>query len=407
MNLSELIKVNQLNSPTPYGGQIINVRAPTRQEVDHEGHVIASGENAVRRQWSSEILKAPAWYSVKGGKIGGHIVLTSSSLVFDADAQDKYILAHAMPPFQLHVPITSFAKSTVIDISTLSIDAVTTTSIASPRHTHPRTRSSSFPSEYSNYSDDIEVVETHNFEITGPNVEETVLRLHTRIHVLIALNQGRMQDSSHPMTQAVHSSSQARRTHSGRISRSRSPSPHPDLPVPVLDFESEILSQSQVQMLVGTLPISFQFSDWFLLYSLQRHGVSLGTFFRNTAAKGPSLVIIQDQNGHIFGGYASESWEIKPKYYGTGESYLFQIHPHFHIFSWSKKNEYFMLSSYDAICMGGGGHYGFSLDKELLQGSSDRCDTFDSPCLASGPEFQCMKLEVWGFQKPKYMAVKT
>jgi len=48
--------------------------------------------------------------------------------------------------------------------------------------------------------------------------------------------------------------------------------------------------------------------------------------------------------------------------------------------------------------MGGGGAFAWSLDEELLQGSSGACDTFASPQLSQEPQFRCCKLEVWALQ---------
>eukprot|EP00301_Raphidiophrys_heterophryoidea_P000037 c1001_g1_i2.p1 GENE.c1001_g1_i2~~c1001_g1_i2.p1 ORF type:complete len:241 (+),score=46.44 c1001_g1_i2:277-999(+) len=231
------------------------------------------------------------------------------------------------------------------------------------------------------------------------------------MHVLMMMNGDQpdllLEETSHPMWQNTSSTAPAISTAGSQLTvateNSRSPSPpHRDQILPTLDNESDILEEKHIRRLVRALPISLQFShNWYLLYSLQRNGVSLQTFFRTTAFQGPNILVLRDQDNHIFGGFASSSWENNPKYYGTGESFVFQLQPKNKVYPWSQKNEYFMISTLDAICMGGGGHYAFSLDNELLHGSSDTCETFGSPCLASASEFQCVALEVWGFQKPK------
>ena len=38
--------------------------------------------------------------------------------------------------------------------------------------------------------------------------------------------------------------------------------------------------------------------------------------------KGPTLLIVEDQSGNKFGGFASVSWEVKPQFQGDGMSYV-------------------------------------------------------------------------------------
>lgn len=56
----------------------------------------------------------------------------------------------------------------------------------------------------------------------------------------------------------------------------------------------------------------------------------------------------------IFGGFASQSWSIQSRYYGTGESFLFTLKPKSQIYKWTKKNSFFMYSTSSFISFGGG-----------------------------------------------------
>eukprot|EP00913_Durusdinium_trenchii_P014215 g13341.t1 len=66
-------------------------------------------------------------------------------------------------------------------------------------------------------------------------------------------------------------------------------------------------------------------SSWRLAYSLRLHGVSLKTFYRRMQREGPSLLVIQDHQGHVFGGFAASAWRLGDRYYGTGESFVFRF----------------------------------------------------------------------------------
>ena len=41
--------------------------------------------------------------------------------------------------------------------------------------------------------------------------------------------------------------------------------------------------------------------------------------------KGELLFVVQDTQDAVFGGYFSQSLELKPDYFGTGESFLFTL----------------------------------------------------------------------------------
>ena len=80
------------------------------------------------------------------------------------------------------------------------------------------------------------------------------------------------------------------------------------------------------------------------------------------------------------------------------------------IFAASGINSNFMFSSPDLIAMGGrsasltdaatsasshASGFAWSIDRDFREGSSSQCDTYRSPVLAEGVEWQCAKLEVW------------
>ena len=37
------------------------------------------------------------------------------------------------------------------------------------------------------------------------------------------------------------------------------------------------------------------------------------------------MLVVRDLQQHVFGSFTSESWRVAPRYYGTGESFVFQI----------------------------------------------------------------------------------
>ena len=160
---------------------------------------------------------------------------------------------------------------------------------------------------------------------------------------------------------------------------------------------SNIVTPEMVDQLQRVLPVVSRGNAWSLLYSTSQHGASLHTLLTLVQRQKPTLLILSTNKGHVFGGYATESWHIDSHYYGTGESFLFSFSEQFERYPWSHKNSYFMLCKRTAIGMGGGGSFGFLLDADLYHGTSGPCDTYDSPCLSPETEFNCTDVEIWGF----------
>lgn len=52
------------------------------------------------------------------------------------------------------------------------------------------------------------------------------------------------------------------------------------------------------------------------LFSSNHHGESFSTLVGRIANKGPTLLVVRDTGGHVFGGFAAQSWNIGPSFYG-------------------------------------------------------------------------------------------
>ena len=83
------------------------------------------------------------------------------------------------------------------------------------------------------------------------------------------------------------------------------------------------------------------------------------------------------------------------RYYGTGESFVMQIHPRFQVFRSTHSNNLFFLPHSDFIAFGGGGSFALYLDSMLERGTSGHSDSFGNDVLASAPSFKCIAVEVW------------
>lgn len=73
---------------------------------------------------------------------------------------------------------------------------------------------------------------------------------------------------------------------------------------------------SQMLFINSNLPNDYR-SKWRFLFSSQIHGESFSTFMGRIVDQGPSVIIIEDTNGAVFGGFAPESWTYAPKFCGN------------------------------------------------------------------------------------------
>jgi hypothetical protein len=76
-----------------------------------------------------------------------------------------------------------------------------------------------------------------------------------------------------------------------------------------------ILDTLSISYINYHLPREHQ-SIWRLLYSNSLHGDSFAQLTRYVLGKGPNVLLVKDKDGHVFGAYVSDSWEIKPTFYG-------------------------------------------------------------------------------------------
>ena len=115
---------------------------------------------------------------------------------------------------------------------------------------------------------------------------------------------------------------------------------------------------------------------------------------------------MKDADGGRFGFYAGSAWggaapgSGEGTYYGTGDAFVFSLHPEFHGYRWTRRNRLFQLSAGEAcLAVGGGGNFAVHLDRNLCRGVSGACATFGSPSLSAGKEdaFVVVEMEVWGF----------
>ncbi|KAK1785044.1 hypothetical protein P4O66_018471, partial [Electrophorus voltai] len=140
------------------------------------------------------------------------------------------------------------------------------------------------------------------------------------------------------------------------------------------------------------------------------HGESFTRLVGNCKSQGPSVLLVKDTKGHIFGGFASHSWEIKPPFQGDSRCFLFSVYPYMQVFTCTGYNQHYMYLNQgqqtmpNGLGMGGQhGYFGLWLDCDFGRGHSrarPRCTTYGSPQLSGDEDFTLDTVEVWGIGLP-------
>lgn len=72
--------------------------------------------------------------------------------------------------------------------------------------------------------------------------------------------------------------------------------------------------------------------------------------------EGPTVLVIKDREGYIYGGYASKPWERHGDFYGDMKSFLFQLYPKASIFKPTGANSniqwvcFLLVCAYISLC---------------------------------------------------------
>ncbi|XP_071448939.1 MTOR-associated protein MEAK7 [Hetaerina americana] len=173
-----------------------------------------------------------------------------------------------------------------------------------------------------------------------------------------------------------------------------------------LQFKS-VLDITALILLNSALLPEFR-NEWRFLFSTSVHGESFSKMLGCIIKKGPTIIIVVDTQGNMFGGFAPACWDLGPKFYGDDRSFLFSLSPKMGIYRPTGYNDHFMYLDVqqqtlpNGLGMGGQFNYfGMWLDADFGSGHcSKSCTTYDCPQLSKETEFKIQHVEVWAVGKP-------
>ncbi|XP_071054421.1 MTOR-associated protein MEAK7 [Onthophagus taurus] len=169
-----------------------------------------------------------------------------------------------------------------------------------------------------------------------------------------------------------------------------------------------ILDMNQIVFINAHLPQQYQL-EWRFLFSSEIHGESFSTLIGRIVNQGPSVLILEDQNGHMFGGFAPANWTLGPNFFGDDSSFLFTLVPKMRVFPTTGYNQHFQYLNLhqqtlpNGLAMGGQhGYCGIWLDEDYGNGhTSESCTTYSGYFqMSHTKQFTYRHLEVWGLGSP-------
>ena len=87
----------------------------------------------------------------------------------------------------------------------------------------------------------------------------------------------------------------------------------------------ETLNQLRVMLKTALPDFGARAAAATLLFLSTRDGATAAAFHKRCDAKGPTLVLIKDTDGNVFGGYTQENWSSKWKYVSDPAAFLISV----------------------------------------------------------------------------------
>ncbi|KAJ9452536.1 Oxidation resistance protein 1 [Diplonema papillatum] len=175
-----------------------------------------------------------------------------------------------------------------------------------------------------------------------------------------------------------------------------------------LEDEEPLLLPTQQADLCKILPAKHAMHNWSLVFSTRRDGFNLRAFYKSMLDSGAdeTILLVQTTDLDVIGGYATQPLIPQRQPFGSGESFVFawkeaaaDCPPELCAWHWSGDNRLFAMCSNTGFSLGGGNTgAAISVDgNNFSRGTSERCQTFDSPQLTSERSFVVKCMECWSF----------
>ncbi|ETO15017.1 TLD family protein [Reticulomyxa filosa] len=162
---------------------------------------------------------------------------------------------------------------------------------------------------------------------------------------------------------------------------------------------SSICTTRQLTQVIANCPGYAELWNWKLCYSLQKDGSSLVTFFENCKNTVQSILLVKDEQGHVFGAFVDTFWRNVPEYGGSVDCFVwhFDEQDKLCVYKSTGYNRFYAHSDYNGIIIGEGGTPALYINADFCLGRTTKCNTFASPPLTSD-NFSIISFEVYGVE---------
>eukprot|EP01134_Creolimax_fragrantissima_P004464 CFRG4464T1 len=168
---------------------------------------------------------------------------------------------------------------------------------------------------------------------------------------------------------------------------------------------SKLLTREAMWCLNAHLPHECT-SEWAMIYDSESMGKAFAQFMAHSYNKGALLVIFKDTEGHVFGGFVTESLILNSTWYGTSDCFLFTLRPTVNVYHTTGYNTNYVYLNKgvktlpNGFGMGGQieNYFGLWINPDLESGHSKAhpaCSTYGSPRLSLNEVFSIDCCEVW------------
>eukprot|EP01114_Cavostelium_apophysatum_P015759 TRINITY_DN4362_c0_g1_i7.p1 TRINITY_DN4362_c0_g1~~TRINITY_DN4362_c0_g1_i7.p1 ORF type:complete len:1005 (-),score=255.46 TRINITY_DN4362_c0_g1_i7:64-3078(-) len=170
----------------------------------------------------------------------------------------------------------------------------------------------------------------------------------------------------------------------------------PEISEEYLSSHNGIMTKEQFHELLNLVPASHKHSEPVRIFCTYVDGFNLSLLVERCADAHPTILVIKTESGRIFGAYVTVPWEETSTSRGTGEMFLWIIHPYVKKFRWTQADNLFMIVEPKRLVFGGNG---LILDDELHNSYSQRSRTYNNDPLAEELDFRCLNAEVYTFKR--------
>ena len=169
---------------------------------------------------------------------------------------------------------------------------------------------------------------------------------------------------------------------------------------PEKSCNSKILNDMQISSLIAELPSYLRESRWERIFCIDVDGTSLQTMYERCRDFDTTVLVVQDTQGYVFGGFCTEAWDEMFKFFGNGDNFLFTYGTAMDVkvHCWQGEDDQHMYADKNLIGLAGSkvkGRFALAIRDGFLKGSSVQTSAYGNEVLSKTSDFRIKMFELW------------